>query len=281
MIPATPLVIAGPGRVGLSLLLALRRAGCGPLTLLARDPAAVGPLPQGPGLPVVVADLSEWTPGTGPQILFITVRDEAIAPVARRLSDHFPVAAAGWIAFHTSGALDHRPLEPLHGRGLAVGSWHPLQTFTTPDPDLFRDIPVAMEGDPPAVAAGTRIARMLGARPVAVPAGLKPLYHCLATTSCAHVAALLLFCREALAEFPESERESIWRGLLALAGRTAAQLNVPDPARVVTGPAARGDRRIIELHRRELAERFPHWLPVYSALTDYLDRLFRPGRTNG
>ena len=97
---------------------------------------------------------------------------------------------------------------PWGGRGVSVGSWHPLQTFAAPDPSLWKGIPVVLEGDPGAVAAGRDLAARLGAEPVELPADSRPLYHCLSTISCAHVAAQLLLCHRALPAFPEPARRS-------------------------------------------------------------------------
>jgi predicted short-subunit dehydrogenase-like oxidoreductase (DUF2520 family) len=199
------------------------------------------------------------------------VPDDVIAGVAEELAGRFrPGLSAGWTAFHLSGAETSRLLAPLERKGLSVGSWHPLQTFVAPDPSLWKGIPVVLEGDAGAVAAGRNLAKRLGAEPVELPADSRALYHCLSTISCAHVAAQLILCHRALPAFPEPTRRILWEGWRRLAIRTLAQLDAGAPWGTVTGPAARGDRKTVELHRAALARSLPGWLEVYSAIHEFL-----------
>lgn len=266
-----PVFIVGAGRVGTSLALALRRRRR-PVTLLARraDPAGRDARNR-PSPPV--SPLADWRPPAGPALLFLAVPDDAIAGVAAALARRYrPATAAGWAAFHLSGAETSRLLAPLRRKGMAAGSWHPLQTFAAPDPALWKGIPVALEGDPQAVAAGRDLAARLGAEAVEIPAGSRALYHCLSTISCAHVAAQLLLCHRALPAFPESARAVLWEGWRRLAIRTLAQLDAAAPWRTVTGPAARGDWKTVELHRAALARSLPEWQSIYAAIHEFLEK---------
>ena len=60
-------------------------------------------------------------------------------------------------AFHSSGALLSRELEPLRKAGIAVASVHPLMTFVAGTHPSLTGVPFAMEGD----AAATRVARQI------------------------------------------------------------------------------------------------------------------------
>lgn len=264
-----PVFVVGPGRVGASLALALRRRRS-QVTLLARAEGAGNRLARKRALPPV-SPLAVWRPGAGPALLFLAVPDDAVPGVAKTLAERFqPAAAAGWSAFHLSGAESSRLLEPLRRKGVSVGSWHPLQTFARPDPSLWKGIPVVLEGDPEALAAGRDLAARLGAEPVELPADSRALYHCLSTISCAHVAAQLLLCHRALPAFPEPVRSILWEGWRKMAIRTLAQLDAAAPWSTVTGPAARGDRKTVALHRAALARSLPEWLGIYTAVHGFL-----------
>ena len=269
---AAPAVfIVGPGRAGASLALALRRRRRR-VTLLSRSNETVHRRAGKRAFPPV-SPLADWRPPEGPALLFLAVPDDAIAGVAEGLAERFRSGpSGGWTAFHLSGVGNSRLLAPLGREGVAVGSWHPLQTFAAPDPSLWKGIPVILEGDPVAVAAGRELAERLGAEPVELPADSRALYHCLSTISCAHVAAQLLLCHRALPAFPEPARQVLWEGWRRLAIRTLAQLDARAPWSTVTGPAAREDRKTVELHRAALARDLPEWREIYSLIHEFLER---------
>lgn len=270
---APPVFIVGPGRVGASLALALRRRRR-QVTLLSRSNVTIHRRAGERALPPV-APLADWRPPAGPALLFLAVPDDAIPGVAAALAERFrPGSSDGWTAFHLSGAGTSRLLAPLGRKGLSAGSWHPLQTFAAPDPSLWKGVPLILEGDPEAVAAGRELAKRLGAEPVELPADSRALYHCLSTISCAHVAAQLLLCHRALPAFPEPARQVLWEGWRRLAIRTLAQLDAGIPWSTVTGPAARRDRKTVGLHRAALARDLPEWREIYTLIHEFLERTF-------
>jgi predicted short-subunit dehydrogenase-like oxidoreductase (DUF2520 family) len=266
--PPDRLVIVGAGRVGLSLAAAARDAGL-QVELWGRDRrrrvVRVG------GRRFTVRSAGQPFPAQPSTALVFAVPDDTLAAAAAAWSRRLPEDRPGTV-FHTSGVHPANALAPCRRPGWAVASWHPLQTFPTPDPGRFRGTVVTLEGDPTAVRAGRQLGRRLGARPLAIPPALKPLYHCLATISCAHVAALLTFCQEALQDFPHPVRHSLWLALQRLAVDSAAGLPGRRAVAAITGPAARGDRATIDRHMAALRDRFPEWLPVYRHLDEFLRR---------
>lgn len=269
--PDVPLLIVGAGRVGLSLVAAARQAGV---------PAeVVGPGSRRRTVTVRGRRLAVHAAGIRlachqPVHLVLAVPDDNLSAAASDWAEQLPADCTG-IALHTSGVHAAGTLEPLQRRGWPTASWHPLQTFPKPDPTRFSGIVVGVEGDPAAVRAGSRLARRLGARPIHLPPALKALYHCLATISCSHVAAQMLFCHAALGDFPPAVRKPLARGLRALSAAAVAGFSDENPAAGVTGPAARGDRLTVKRHLTELRERFPEWVTVYQLLDDFLRRQTR------
>ncbi|HOS99626.1 MAG TPA: DUF2520 domain-containing protein [Acidobacteriota bacterium] len=269
--PDVPLLIVGAGRVGLSLAAAARRAGM---------PAeVVGPGSRRRTVTVRGRRLTVHAAGIRfaclrPVLLVLAVPDDDLSAVASEWAAQLPADCTG-IALHTSGVHAARVLEPLQHRGWPTASWHPLQTFPQPDPARFSGIVVSVEGDPAAVSAGSRLARRLGARPIKLPPALKALYHCLATISCSHVAAQMLFCHDALRAFPPAVRKPLAHSLRALSAATVAGFPAENPAAGITGPAARGDRLTVAHHLTVLREYFPEWVSVYQQLDDFLRRQTR------
>ena len=268
-----PAVIVGPGRVGLSLAAAMARASGQPPLLLARSASAARPGLAAAGTTGPIRDLGRWKPRAGPGLLILAVPDDALETAVRRLAKRCAHAgASGWIALHTSGFRSSGVFAPLRELGWPAGSWHPLQTFPEPGATLFAGIVVVQEGDPPALEAGARLARGLGAHPAALPAELKPLYHCLATIAATHAAVLLNFCRTALAAFPPETRALVWPGLQRLAGAAIQNLGGVGAAPAFTGPAVRGDFQTVRGHLQVLQEQFPDWAGIYRRLNESLNK---------
>jgi len=272
-------IVCGPGRVGMSLILALKSAGRQVSQIIGPSSESVSglhrlDLSQVPAY----AGLQEWRIPDDPHILFLSVPDdvlpETVHNLTRKCSRNL---SSGWIALHTSGVHRSSVLEPLRHIGMRVGGWHPLQTFPRPDGKIFSGIPISLEGDTAAVETGREFATLLGALPLILPAELKPLYHCLCTISSSHVAALLLFCYEALRIFPAESRSLIRQGLLNISRAALENLEGSLPKDALTGPVVRGDHETVQKHLDELSRRFPHWHPVYKSLNEYLQQILRDG----
>lgn len=232
--------VAGPGRVGGSLAAWLETAG-------ARRVAAAGR-----------ADLPELS-SAGQDLLLIAVPDPALPEVAALLARRLQAA----VALHTSGSLDASVLSPVRERGVAVGSLHPLKAFPRPlpDPAEARGVFFAVDGDPAARALAHRLAAAWGGISAEVPPGSRALYHFAATLAAGGVVTLL-----ALAEDLANRLglpEAAVRGYLELCrGAVAQAIETGDPAAVLTGPAARGDRATVTGQLDALGRIAPDKLPL-------------------
>ncbi|MBN2432361.1 MAG: DUF2520 domain-containing protein [Acidobacteria bacterium] len=270
-----PVVVCGAGRVGLSLVNGLTAAHWPVAQILLRDESSAGNHRLAKDLAVPLIHIHRWQAQIAPHVLLLAIPDDALAAAAELLQHKFAtVPAAGWVALHTSGIHDAAILAPLRTVGMAIGSWHPAQTFPRPDRTLFAGIPITIEGEPAAMTAGYHLALALGARPVNVTPQLKQLFHCLCTISCSHLAALPLFCHSALAAYPAEERRLLWTALLHLSQTTLQNMSdSPDPRSAVTGPVVRGDDRTVSRHVDLLTRQFPHWRPIYEKLNHFLKRI--------
>jgi len=276
---SSPVAVVGAGAVGTALARRLAEQGMPVQALLSRDRADAQALAERVGAPVASdawTDLPEAV-----RVVFLCVPDDALPDVARAL------AAVGhpWartVVGHTSGARTAAVLAPLADAGAATLSFHPLQTFT-PDtpPDAFADIAIGIEGDPEAVAAGTALARTLGARPVELSARGKALYHCAAALASNGLVALMAVVEELLAAADVEGEEASAAALMApLVEQTWANLRSAAPEGVLTGPVARGDRDTVAAHLEALREEVPHLLPLYAALSTEMARVaVRGGQT--
>lgn len=199
-------------------------------------------------------------------IVVIGVTDTAVPEVAARLAAETRLAP-GTVVLHCAARLGSEALAPLDGRGLELGSFHPLQSLREPDraANLLRGAFFGIEGSEVARRTAGQLARAVGGRPVEIPLGGKPAYHAAAVFSGNFAVTLMAGGVALLASLGFSEPDA--RGLLLpLLRGTLANLAASPSEAALTGPFARGDVAAAEAHLRELACRAPNFLPAYVAL---------------
>jgi predicted short-subunit dehydrogenase-like oxidoreductase (DUF2520 family) len=239
---APPLTaIVGAGRMGRGLATALEQGGHA-VRVLGRDRR------------------SDATHGA--HLVLLAVPDDAIETVAAELARHETIGAEQ-VVLHLSGLLDRSALQALASTNAGLGSFHPLQTVADPAtaPELLRGAYAGLEGDERALAAGERLAAVLGMLPVRLPPGAKPAYHAGAVIASNYVVALAGVAeRLALrAGVPAADARSLY---LPLMHGTLANLAL-GPAGALTGPIRRGDDATV---RRHLAALPPDERRLYREL---------------
>jgi predicted short-subunit dehydrogenase-like oxidoreductase (DUF2520 family) len=217
------LIVAGPGRAGGSLALAAEAADHEMVGVLSRH--QVG---QWVSL--------EWdTELPEADVMFIAVRDDAIAEVASRVA---PFVGDIGVVAHLSGFTPVMVLHEIQERGTAVGGFHPLQSL--PDPEsgarALAGSFVAIDGDQLGVDVLTHLATSLGMEPFRLDDTARPAYH-------AAAAAAANFVVTALAVSGDLFRAarvdpSVSRPLVETA---VANVFKKGAAASLTGPIARGD----------------------------------------
>jgi predicted short-subunit dehydrogenase-like oxidoreductase (DUF2520 family) len=177
------------------------------------------------------------------ELILIAVSDRAIAEVGAS------IPPTGAIIFHPSGALTSVrggfSLHPL--RALPpVGEWSDL-----------RDTLLVFEGAHREIAL--RITAEAGARFAEIAPEHKLLYHAAAVFGSNYVAALLDIAEELIGI--DGARDD----LAALAESAIANWRAHSGPERFTGPAARGDRQVLERHLAALRER-PELAEIYRLL---------------
>jgi predicted short-subunit dehydrogenase-like oxidoreductase (DUF2520 family) len=238
---ADSVAIIGAGRMGRGLALALEQGGTS-VRLLGRDRSS---------------DATREV-----QLILIATPDDAIADVAAELAGAGAIAAHQ-VVLHLSGLLDRSALRPLAGTGAGLGSFHPLQAIADPAaaPGLLRDAYAGLEGDERALAAGERLARHLGMRPVRLAPEAKATYHAGAVVASNYTVVLAALAAR-LASRAGIEPEDAGELYLPLMRGTIANLAL-GPAAALTGPIRRGDETTV---RRHLAALDPQDRKLYRDL---------------
>jgi len=264
--------IIGAGRIGRALGRRLREQGWKIHSVVTRSQGtarrAVRSIGGGRGC-------SDLSPGVlvAPVIL-IAVPDSVIEEVTTRLASigSADLDLQNRTVLHTSGALGSDVLARLKSLGAAVGSIHPLQSFSGLGiPDLEGRIFV-IEGDPGAIRVARAITRALGGQPVHLPASSKPLYHAAATISAGHMLAL----EETAVRIFTSLGMKRHQALMAVSPLTRQVLENLEHlgARAAwTGPLARGDYSVIAMHEDALKALPLEYLQAYRAVSRLAARL--------
>jgi predicted short-subunit dehydrogenase-like oxidoreductase (DUF2520 family) len=160
----------------------------------------------------------------------------------------------------------------LQTLGAAVGSIHPLQSFSGMGiPDLDGRIFV-IEGDPGAIRVARAITRALGGQPVHLPASSKPLYHAAAAISAGHMLALEETAVRIFTSLGMKRHQALM-AVSPLTRQVLANLEHLGAHAAWTGPLARGDYSVIAMHEDALKALPLEYLQAYRAVSRLAARL--------
>ncbi|HYW37600.1 MAG TPA: Rossmann-like and DUF2520 domain-containing protein [Terriglobales bacterium] len=199
-------------------------------------------------------------------LLWFCVPDREIRGAASALAGHLAVHQKHKVrfAFHSSGALLSRELDPLRKTGAAVASVHPLMTFVPGAHPSLTGVPFAMEGDDSATRVARRIVRELGGESFSLPASRKAAYHAWATLTSPLLLAFLVTLEDA-ARAAGFTRQDARRKSLPIIRQTLANYSRLGPAQSFSGPLVRGDAETVAKHLAVLKEH-PGAREVYVVL---------------
>lgn len=196
------------------------------------------------------------------EMVFITTPDDVIAQVCSEVRWH-----RGQSVVHCSGAHSLDILESAKKLGVAVGSFHPLQTFADVD-QAVANLPgstFALEAREPLLSTLKELARLVDGNWVELKPGDKVLYHAAAVFACNYLVTLVKLALDLWKDFGVPPEDAT-RALLPLLRGTLNNIDgigLPD---CLTGPVARGDLGTIERHLRVLADTNLSLLTTYREL---------------
>jgi predicted short-subunit dehydrogenase-like oxidoreductase (DUF2520 family) len=199
------------------------------------------------------------------QVILIATPDDKIAVVARELARIGEEELRGKVVLHTSGALDSGVLDSLRAHGAAVGSMHPLQSFSGVSVPSLEGKVFTIEGETQAVRVARRIARALGGSPVRIAGSKKLLYHAAAAMAAGHVLAVEEAATQLLLSLGMKRSEAV-RALLPLTRQVLENFERLGPRAAWTGPLSRGDFQVVRAHLDALKESPQEFAQAYEAL---------------
>jgi predicted short-subunit dehydrogenase-like oxidoreductase (DUF2520 family) len=257
------LAIVGAGRVGRALGRRLREHGWKIGAVVTRSEASARRAVRFIGAGRACAGIT-WQILASP-IILIATPDDKIEVVARDLGRIGEGELHGKIVLHTSGALDSSVLEALQARGAAVGSMHPLQSFSGVSVPSLDGMVFTIEGQTPAVRVARRIARALGGSPVRIAGSKKLLYHAAAAMAAGHVLAVEEAATQLLLSLGMKRSEAV-RALVPLTRQVLENFERLGPRAAWTGPLSRGDFQVVRAHLDALKESPKEFAQAYEAL---------------
>lgn len=258
--PQPSIGIIGAGVVGTTLAVALSRAGYPVSVASSRSGTSAEALCRRvPGCTPV--DTAQEVADTAAMVL-ITTPDDIIGDVAASVRWR-----RGQAVVHCSGAKSLDVLEPAQRYGAQVGCFHPLQAFSDVEQAL-ESLPgttFAIEADGWLKRCLTRMARVLGGRPLELTSHQRVLYHASAVTTCGFLVGLTEAAMQMWQAVGLSPQEGL-EALLPLMETTLRNMAQRGTTDAFVGPLARGDVGTIRQHLEELERRLPHLVPLYCHL---------------
>src|SRR5271165_3744480 len=199
------------------------------------------------------------------QVILITTPDRCMAEIAEDLARIGAEELRGKIVLHTSGALSSDVLASVRRCGAAVGSMHPLQTFSGVEVPPLDGKVFAIEGDIAAVRMARQIARALGAVPVHIDGAKKPLYHAAGALAAGNVLALMEAATRLMTAAGMKRREAM-RALLPLTRQVLENFERLGPRAAWTGPLSRGDYGVVAAHLDAMKDLPAQYVQAYEAV---------------
>jgi predicted short-subunit dehydrogenase-like oxidoreductase (DUF2520 family) len=199
------------------------------------------------------------------QVILVATADRGVAEVAAELARIGAEELRGKIVLHTSGALNSDVLVPVRRCGAAVGSMHPLQTFSGVGVPPLEGKVFAIEGDVAAVRMARQIARTLGAIPVLIDGSKRALYHAAGALAAGNVLALMEAATRLMTAAGMKRREAV-RALLPLTRQVLENFERLGPRTAWTGPLSRGDYSVVAAHQEAMKEVPPEFAEAYHSV---------------
>jgi predicted short-subunit dehydrogenase-like oxidoreductase (DUF2520 family) len=200
------------------------------------------------------------------RVILIATPDDQIAVVAEELARMGGNELPGKVVLHTSGAQGAGVLNVLKAQGAAVGSMHPLQSFSGVSVPSLEGRVFAVDGDTQAVRVARQMARALGGSPVRVASEKKALYHTAAAMASGHMLAVEEAATQLLVSIGMRRSEAV-RALLPLTRQVLDNFEGLGPRAAWTGPLSRGDFKVVQAHLRALRESPQEFANAYAALS--------------
>lgn len=274
--------VIGCGKVGKTLAALIHQMGAGKIQdLYSRSPSSAYAAVAFIGAGHVAHDLASMRMA---DIWVIAVPDSQISSVCTALAIATDKITAPLlnipVAFHCSGFESSALLEPLRSKGYGIASLHPVMSFADPSLSvkIFKGTPCAIEGDALSAEILGKWVDQIGGKAFELTASKKGLYHAAAVFSSNLNVVLQAIAIEAW-QASGLGQDVITELHAALLHATTQNVLEMGPAQALTGPAARGDERVVRLQHEIVQHWHPEAAQAYELLSKLAARLASSGQT--
>lgn len=204
-----------------------------------------------------------------PELILLAVSDDAIPEVAEKIKKLLEASEinknSGLTIAHTAGSV---PISTLRGITKNFGVFYPLQTFSKNNALDYSEIPVFIEAsNPETLNYLKKIAFLFSKNVREADSEARKTLHLASVFACNFTNALA-----GIAENILSESGIEFSALLPLMKQTVRKLETMTPSEAQTGPAVRGDRKVMEAHLRMLDSK-PELQHLYQTLSTLIKPL--------
>ncbi|MCH2165903.1 MAG: DUF2520 domain-containing protein [Marinovum sp.] len=263
--------VIGPGRVGQTMLGLLHRAGYAIGDVAGRNVARTETVVArlGAGRAVRLEDMAPA------DLWCLAVPDDQITAAAEALA----LVAEPSVAVHFSGFHSADNLEPLRANGWSVAGLHPVMSFADPERvvETFDGTYCGIEGDAAALVVLEEMIARIGGKAFPIRSESKALYHGAAVVANNFTTVLQGLAHELWSEagVPEDISRALCQDLVEGSARNVAGSNAQD---ALTGPAARGDKAVLDAQQKAFAAWNAEAGALYGTMTDLAQRLKAQGQ---
>ncbi len=273
----TTIAIVGAGSVGRAFGRGLSDAGWNIAAVVARTQARAAEGVRAIGAGRAFHSLTRLV--IAADVLLLTTRENALAPVSKELARLGGEEWRGKIVLHTGGTLNREVLAPLEKCGAATGSITPMQFFGRRAKTSFDGIMFAVEGSPTAIRMARKIARAVGGLPILVRSQKKANCGTAKEMVTAQALALVDAGVRLLMDAGFSRRQAARAGL-HLSRAALHNFEQYGGADAWNAATSSGDANAVAKQLRSLAEFPGEFAAAYSSAERLGESLF-PRRANG
>lgn len=258
--------LIGAGRAGKALAIALQSAGYELAAVAGGHSGAAAAFAAATGACYCETVAKAAAKGA---IVLLAVPDNAIAVCVREIAAEKKIQKDG-VVLHICGSQNAEVLSCLREAGAAIGSMHPLQSFsgdTAAGVACIRGTYFAVDGDEVAVASASEMIAALGGRRLLVSGAQRALYHAAACMASNYLTALLQGSVRLLGQCGISQEDAL-PALEPIVMATLKNIMLQGPAAALTGPIVRGDDQTLVRQLQQIDE-LPEEAALYRALAEY------------
>ena len=257
------IVLLGAGNVATHIALTLANKGCAPIQIWSRTTASSSLLAGKIGCNVaeniddIVFDAD---------IYIISVVDNALSGVIKKLCKRHKKG----IFIHTAGSMS---MQLFEGQAEHYGVLYPMQTFSVSKELDFSKVPCFVEAnDEFALDSVLEVGKTLSDKVSKLPEADRMWLHIAAVFACNFSNACYAMAAQILEEHGLN-----FDVMLPLVEETTQKLHTLTPVEAQTGPAARGDRNVIDDHISKLSA-ISDLQRIYRVMSDEISTLCKTKR---